>query len=652
MGNALRLLSPPQVVAQEQIVAAFESNSEGIAIADHGRIVYANAAFADLFAYSPTEMVGKTLSSLRPNNHQCERRSSGSSSASQSGARICQYLGRRKDGSRVQIEASCSPFRAQGRNLLIVNVRDVSQRERRRVVRDSDQRFRAIFKAAPIGIVQCGSDGRALEINPVAERMLGCSRTEFRGGQFRDFLHPDDREKDVELFGELAKGERDVYEHEVRYAGKEERRGWMRLKVSLVRGLRGEPQFAIAMIEDITERKQAQQRLLESQKMEAVGRLVGGVAHDFNNLLTGITLYCDLLIAGLDPSSSLRRHAEEIRMVGEQGAALIQQLLAFSRQQPVEPRILCLNQVVHSSRNLLSRLLGEKIVLRFDLEKDLGNIKMDPAQSQQILFNLVLNAGDAISGSGQIAVETRNCGFLPDASGLAKAAIPGVLLSVRDTGCGMDEQIRGHLFEPFFTTKPPGRGNGLGLATVHNIVKSFGGSIEVQSEPGKGTTVRVLLPRIAETPAAIPGAAFSPVRAKETILLVEDNGTVRRAAQKILRQCGYPVMEAADGTEALAVAQTNPAAIDLLVADLVMPEMTGRELGKRVLELRPNVRILYMSGYEPQKEEEQTVPVVLFRKPFTGAALLEKVRQVLDAGKPGISKKQDYEEKREPLCLP
>jgi CheY-like chemotaxis protein len=218
------------------------------------------------------------------------------------------------------------------------------------------------------------------------------------------------------------------------------------------------------------------------------------------------------------------------------------------------------------------------------------------------------------------------------------------MLTVIDSGCGMNEETRAHLFEPFFTTKTPGRGNGLGLATVHNIVKNAGGTIQVESEPGKGTTVYVQLPRIVEAaPTAIPEAGFSPVRAHETILLVEDNGTVRRAAQGILRECGYRVLEAADGPEALSIVEKNFAAIDILLADLVMPGMTGRELAKRVLELRPTVRIVYMSGFEPQTEE-QADPVVLFRKPFTGAALLEKVREVLDAGSPGISKK-DHEGK-------
>jgi PAS domain S-box-containing protein len=647
MGNPLRLTNPIDVLDADLLTAAFDNNPEGLAIADHGRIIYANAALAELFAYSnPSEMHGEALASFRPAGYRCPRMSRRSKPASRAVPPFCEFECPRKDGETIRIESSCSDFHAHGHDLIVLTVRDTSQRERRRVVRDSDRRFRTIFKAAPIGIVQCGSDGRVLETNPAVERMLGYSKDEPRPVYFRDYLHPDDRETDSRLFDELARGEREVYEHDVRYVGEVGSGGWMHLKVSLVRGLRGEPQFAIAMIADITERKRAEERLRDAQKMEAVGRLVGGVAHDFNNLLTGIMLYCDLLRAGLDPGSSLHHHAEEIRMAGEQGAALVQQLLAFSRQQPVEPRILCLNQIVNNSRNLLSRLIGEKIELKFELEAKLGNIKMDPAQLQQVFFNLVLNGRDAITDSGSITIETRNCAFLPGAPTPPNAAIQGVMLLVTDSGCGMSAETRSHLFEPFFTTKTPGRGNGLGLATVFNIVRNAGGTIQVESEVGKGTTFRVLLPRILDLSAAgISETRFSPVPANETILLVEDNAAVRRAAERILSECGYRVLEAANGAEALAIRKRSSGAIDLLLVDLVMPGITGRDLARQMLEANPDMRILFMSGYEPQGAE-QSDPIVFFRKPFTGAALLERVREVLDASSSEIFKR-DHDGKRE-----
>jgi two-component system, cell cycle sensor histidine kinase and response regulator CckA len=480
--------------------------------------------------------------------------------------------------------------------------------------------------------------------------MLGYSREELRGMPFRNVTHPEDADRYSRMLQELVDGKGGACELEVRFVGKGNMCGWIHLKVSLVRGPESEPQFAIALAEDISERKRAEQRLREAQKMEVIGRLVGGVAHDFNNLLTGIMLYCDLLVAGLQRGSRLRHHAEEIRMAGEQGAALIQQLLAISRQQVVEPRLLCLNQTILGTRGLLSRLIGENIELDVQLSEALGNVKIDPAQAQQILFNLALNARDAIGQSGRITIETSHCELPPAESAVPRMALPGVKLAVTDTGCGMSAETRSHLFEPFFTTKTPGRGNGLGLATVYSIVKNCNGTIQVESEPGRGTRFTVMLPRIPDSPLAKAGTVkFSPAAGGETVLLVEDNVTVRKAAQRILSECGYEVLEAGNGADAIQVPQNHPKIIDLLVADLVMPGMNGRELGKLLQGKRPDLRILYMSAYEPQDAgSDESDPVVFFRKPFTGAALLDKVRQVLDERELKKSMKSDQGKREQP----
>jgi two-component system cell cycle sensor histidine kinase/response regulator CckA len=408
-----------------------------------------------------------------------------------------------------------------------------------------------------------------------------------------------------------------------------------------------EPQFAIEMTEDITERKRAEQQLREAQQMEAVGRLVGGVAHDFNNLLTGILLYSDLLAADLEPHGR-RHHADEIRLAVEQGAALIQQLLAISRQQVIEPRILSINHTILETGNLLSRLIGENLELCLELDERLGNVKMDPAQVQQILLNLVLNARDAISGTGRITVATTNCEFQPADSALAQGAIPGIQLSVTDTGCGMAAETQSHLFEPFFTTKTSGRGNGLGLTTVQSIVRNAGGTIQVESELGKGTCFTIILPRVPDTPASrVSEILYSPGSGGETVLLVEDNLTVRQAARGILSESGSEVLEAANGAEALAVAQAYPCAIHLLVADLVMPGMSGRELVRELRKALPDLNVLFMTGYEPQPTgEAECNPVRFFRKPFTGAALLEKVHGILeDAARKSLKKCEGKREK-------
>jgi len=637
MGQVLRTpAGPSESCDAELLKAALDASPEGMALAESGRVLYANAAFAELFGYSDSsEVLDKALADFRADASGCIRACVTDTARISNGNPLCEYLGRRKDGTSIRVESTCAAFRAQARRLLVVTIRDVSQRERRRLVRDSDRRFRAIFRAAAMGIVQCDLEGRVLETNPAVERMLGYSHEELRGMHFRDFTHPEDVGQDLRLFEELVNGKRESYELEVRYLGKGGSTGWVRLTVSVVRGPDGEPQFAIGMTEDITERKRAEQRLREAQKMEVVGRLVGGVAHDFNNLLTGIMLYSDLLVAGLGKEGRLRRHAEEIRLAGEQGAALIQQLLAISRQQVIEPRILCLNQTVAGARNLLGRLIGENIELRLQLEERLGNVKMDPTQVQQILFNLVLNARDAISDNGRITVETANCELQPPDAAVPRSTMPGVRLAVSDTGCGMTAETRSHLFEPFFTTKTPGRGNGLGLANVYNIVKNSGGSIAVESEPGCGTRFSVVLPRIPEEPASGKGEfRYSPARGGETVLLVEDNVTVRAAAKRILSECGYHVLEAGNGAEAIGLARRHPGAIHLLVADVVMPGMSGRELGRQLHEERPDLKMLYMSGYEAQQCDEEEDPVVFFRKPFTGAALLDKVREILETNSP------------------
>jgi len=387
MGQSLPILADkPETFDWQVLRAAFDASPEGMALAEGGRICYANRAFAKLVGHcSPAELCGRTLKNLRPRGHPCAF----SQNHGERGGieqHLCQFVTQRRDGGTVKIESTCAPFRAAGRDFQLVTIRDVTVRERRRMLRDQDRRFRTIFDAAPMGIVQCDLQGLVLETNPAAERMLGYSRDELRGMHFRDFTHPEDVDRDVRLFQELVEGKRESYDLEIRYLGKSSVTGWVRLTVSLIRGVDGQPQFAIGMTEEITERKRAEQRLREAQKMEVVGRLVGGVAHDFNNLLTGIMLYCDLLIAGLDRGSRLMHHAEEIRMAGEQGSALIQQLLAISRRQVVEPRILSLNEVIENTRNLLSRLLGESFELITRLDRNPGNVKMDPAQVQQILL--------------------------------------------------------------------------------------------------------------------------------------------------------------------------------------------------------------------------------------------------------------------------
>lgn len=634
MGPPLPILADkPRSIDRAILQLAFDSSPEGMALTEGGVICYANSAFAKLVGQrNPADLQGKSLADFRPRGYPCSA-AEGVDARRVGKHHLCHFVVQKRGGATLKIESSCGSFLAGGREFQWLTVRDVSLRERRRMVRDQDRRFRTMFEAAPMGIVQCDLQGLVLESNPAVEKMLGYTRDELRGMHFRQFTHPDDIERDLHLFQELVAGQREAYDLEVRYVGKGPVTGWVRLHVSLIRTVDGEPQFAIGMTEDVTERKRAEQRLREAQKMEVIGRLVGGVAHDFNNLLTGIMLYCDLLIGGLEPGSRLMHHAEEIRMAGQQGSALIQQLLAISRRQVVEPKILCLNEAVLSTRNLLSRLLGEKFQLETRLNRKLGKVKIDPAQVQQILLNLVLNARDAMPQGGTIRLSTGHAAIASHDASATSTSIPCAFLEVTDTGCGMSAETQSHLFEPFFTTKSDGRGTGLGLATVYSIVTNNGGMIRVESAPQEGTSVTVLLPLATKADREMAIARHSPAEGGETVLLLEDNVSIRRAAGKILKECGYVILEAGSGEEAIALSREHAGNIDLLLADVDMPGMNGHETASRIRTEQPELRVLYVSGDQlhARAVPGDGDPVVFFKKPFTGAALLEKLREILES---------------------
>ncbi|MGH7342968.1 MAG: ATP-binding protein, partial [Candidatus Rokuibacteriota bacterium] len=363
--------------------------------------------------------------------------------------------------------------------------------------------------------------------------------------------------------------------------------------------------FYVGTVRDVSQRKQAEealrqteQQLRQAQKMEAVGQLAGGIAHDFNNLLTVILGRSDLLRRRMGEDGPLRRDVELITATAARAGALTRQLLAFSRNQVLQPKVLDLNTVVSRMATLLRRLIGEHIHLVTVFQPDLGPVRVDPTQIEQVIVNLVVNARDAMPAGGTLTIETANARSDESAAGLEASAGPGslVCLTVRDTGCGMDADVQAHLFEPFFTTKPPGKGTGLGLATVYGIVKQHNGGIFADSTPGQGATFRIYLPRaIPETPdeTDVPPA---PRPGNETILLVEDEVEVRILAEEILRGHGYTVL-AASPDEALALAERHPEAIELLLTDVVMPGTSGRVLADRLMRLRPDTKILFMTGY-------------------------------------------------------
>ena len=616
-------------ISAQALIAAVEVCPDALAVVHDGALLWTNQEFARLFGYSsPLELQDVELADLLPAGQACASGQAvgGAGAPEGCGFPSCHFLARRRDGTGMQVESSCQWFLDGKRPLLMMAARDISHVERRRVPREGPARYRAIFHAAAMGIGQCTLSGCLVETNPALQQMLGYTQEELNGRHFSSITHPDDLAKDSVLHAEVAQGKREHYQIDKRYVRKDGSWRWGRTTTSVVRAPSGEPLFTIGMVEDITEQKRIEQELRESQRMETVGRLVGGIAHDFNSLLTAIMLYCDLLLSSLGPHSRGRRHAEEIRDAGERGAALVQQLLSFARRRTPAPQVLDLNDLLQTMENMLSRLIGENIELSLLPAPGLGNVKADPSQIEQVVLNLVLNARDAMPQGGKLQITTASVEAPPSPG---EHPCRWVELQVRDSGSGMDDQTRAHVFEPFFTTKR-GRGSGLGLPTVRRIVHDAGGEISVDTQVGKGTCVKVRLPDCGVTPHRPADAG--PVKlsgGRETILLVEDDDAVRQAARRLLARQGYKVLVAANGDEAMRVSAGHGGPIHLLLADMIMPGMSGRELVQRLLPLRSDMKALYISGYSDAGELGDSPEVLLFRKPFSGGALLAKVREVL-----------------------
>jgi two-component system cell cycle sensor histidine kinase/response regulator CckA len=484
--------------------------------------------------------------------------------------------------------------------------------------------------------------------NPAAERIFGWSENEALGTRL-PFVPAEKQEEFLGLRQRALLGE--VFtEPELHRRRSDGSPIVVSVSTSPLRRPDGTIYGIMSILMDVTERKAAEesrarlaiveeQLLRQSQKMEAVARLAGGVAHDFNNMLTAISGYSDLLLHRLPDSSMLRRDVEEIRKAGDRAAALTRQLLAFSRRQVLEPKLLDLNAVVTRMGEPLRRMVGGNIELSTDLSPSLSRVKADPAQIEQVIMNLAFNARDAMPDGGRLTIATADAELSPAYAAVHSEVRPGphVLLSVADTGQGMDDEVQAHLFEPFFTTKERGKGTGLGLATVYGIVHQSGGHIRVNSAADRGSTFLVYLPR-AE---AIEGGAREaerpllphPSPGTETVLLAEDEEVVRRLARDILSENGYRVLEAANGREALLLSEAHRGEIHLLLTDVIMPKMSGRELAERVRPLRPDLRILYMSGYVDDAILRHDVledRVPFLQKPFTAEELARKVREVLD----------------------
>jgi len=481
----------------------------------------------------------------------------------------------------------------------------------------------AVLEATEDAVLVAEEGAGVIYANQAAARMLGYTREELEGKPLAEIAADLDGKRWVELWKQWKRPDPHVLESFCR-----RKDGSAVLAEATCSHLvLGTHSYHCVFLREAGRRTHLEEQLRQSQKMEAVGRLAAGVAHDFNNLLTAVMLYSGLLLNQLGANSRLRGHADEIRKVSERGAALVGQLLMFSRQAATEPRPINLNEGISGVLELLRQMLGEKVELVTQLEPGLEAVKADPVQMEQVLLNLALNARDAMRGGGRLVISTGNLHLEAEDSPESLPAGDYVSLAVTDTGSGMDAETRARLFEPFFTTKPPGEGTGLGLWTVHTIVRQGGGGIEVTSEPGQGTSIRILLPR--SEAAELPAPAFARGRRTVTVLLVEDEDAVRRSIQATLEQNGYHVLAARDGKEAAELSHKYEGEVDLLITDLVLPGPSGREVAEELQKQRPGLRVLYISGYADAERAGPIEARFFCRKPFTEATLQGKVRELL-----------------------
>jgi two-component system cell cycle sensor histidine kinase/response regulator CckA len=594
-----------------------------------GTITRWNHAAQGLFGWSAAEVVGRPVSLLVPPGRTDEM--PGIRSRLLRGERVAslETVRVRKDGSRVEVALTVSPVRDEAGRVVAawVIARDITgRREAEEALRLRDRAIRAV----PQGIVitdACRPGNPIVYASPGFERMTGYTQAEALGKSPRFLQGPQTDPAAVAQLREAVRGGRPCSVEILNYR-KDGTPFWNAVSVAPVRDDGGRITHWVGVKTDVTERLRLEEQLRQAQKMEAIGRLAGGVAHDFNNLLTVINGYSELILRGLRPDDPTRGLLDEIKKAGERSASLTRQLLAFSRKQVVQARVLDLNAVVADTEKMLRRVIGEDVRLETALDAGLGCVRADPGQVEQVLLNLAVNARDAMPHGGRLAIRTRNAG--PGAEGRH------AVLEVADTGCGMTEEVKARIFEPFFTTKGPGRGTGLGLATVYGIVEQAGGRIAVESLPGRGTTFRIAWPCV-EQPTR-PGPATPdrqlPPQGRETVLLVEDEDGVRALTRHVLTGCGYTVLEATGGDEALRVAGAHPGPVQLLVSDVVMPGLGGRELADRLLARHPDMKVLFLSGYTHEAMERRGIlegQVNFLQKPFSTGALAHKVREVLDA---------------------
>ena len=622
---------------------AMDSAMDSMAmVSPEGKYTYVNDSFVRMLGYtSADEILGKSWDEVSDPRDLSSIRNDMNFALAEKGKWFGGLTVHSKNGL-VPLEAAVTRLPDGG---VVTISRDVSDRRRAEIFRaEAEAKYQTLVEqvAAISYIAELGMNGQWLYVSPQVEAMFGFPADEWlaRSREWVRHIHADDRTI-VEAAEEASlRGER--FQAEYRIIRKDGRVIWVSDTAVVVPGSDAHPLME-GIIVDITDRKLLEGQLQQARRMEAVGRLAGGIAHDFNNLLTIIKGYTELGLTRSKASPEVRADLERIEDASERAGALVRQLLAFSRRQVLQPKVLDLNAIVDGLDKLLRRLMDEAIEMKTVVGKDLGRIKADPAQIEQVIMNLVVNARDAMPEGGRLTVETDNV-ELDSAYARDHATVrPGryVMLAVSDTGVGMSADTIAHIFEPFYTTKESGRGTGLGLSTVYGIVKQSGGYIWVYSEPGHGTTFKVYLPRVEEAMESLPAEKTSGAERNragtETILLVEDEPELRELTRSVLAGCGYSVVEAKNSEEAEQLAEKYGPKIHLLLTDVIMPGISGRELAKKLSARQSALRVLYMSGYTYNVIAQGGTlerGVAFLQKPFTPRVLVEKVREVLDAGVP------------------
>ncbi len=635
--------------SQQLLKKTFASLREAVFIIDAEtvQIVDCNPAASEIFGYPREEMVGQTTLFLHIDRTALEefRKYMYAGTEERGFLYLPEFRMKRKNGEVFFTEHSVMPLEDdQGKRIGWVSVvRDITERKRAvEALQESEKKFRVLTETAASGIFIHQGE-KFVYVNPASEAMSGYSRKELLTMNFWDLAHPDFRELVKQRAQARQQGEPVTSRYELKILTKNGEERWIDLAVGMI-NFEGKPAI-LGTNFDITERKRAEQemraleeQLRQSQKMEAVGQLGGGIAHDFNNLLTVIKGYSQLSLLDLKESDPLWGNIQEIQKATQRATDLTRQLLAFSRRQILDLKVLDLNSLLRGLDKMLRRIISEDIELTTLLAENLGRIKIDPGQFEQMILNLAVNARDAMPSGGKFTIETANVVLDEEYARTHISVTPGhyVKLSVSDTGFGISREIKEKVFEPFFTTKEKGKGTGLGLSTVYGIVKQSGGNIWVYSEPGHGTTFKIYLPRVQEEldTLSIRDETDELPKGDETVLLVEDEPLVRDLAHRLLCQQGYTVLQATNGEEALRVAQDHGGdKIHLLLTDVVMPQMGGKELADQLKLLIPEIKILYTSGYTDNAIVHHGVldPGTHFlQKPFSPKTLSHKVREVLD----------------------